>query len=51
LLGGDLEDDSDNNKFWVPGNAIKMPNKKWQVVLKTGKMLLVEESELLGDSK
>ena len=53
-LGGDLENDNsnaDDDKFWVPGNAIKMRNKKWQVVLKTRKMLLIEESELLGDSK
>jgi hypothetical protein len=50
-LGSDLEDSTDNDdKFWVPGNALKMSNKKWQLVLKTGKMLLIEESELL-DSK
>jgi hypothetical protein len=47
-LGGDKE--NAENKFWVLGTAYKMPNKKWQVVLNTGKVVLILESELL-DSK
>jgi hypothetical protein len=36
--------------FFKPGNALKMPNRMWQVVLNTGKQRLISEIELL-DSK
>jgi hypothetical protein len=48
-LGGNLDEDA-GDRFWVPGNAMKMPNKSWQVVLKTGKQLIISETKLL-DSK
>jgi hypothetical protein len=47
-LGGDEKNADD--EFWVPGNALKMPDNKWQVVLNTGKQILISELELL-DSK
>jgi hypothetical protein len=47
-LSGDKDDAE--GKFWVPGNALKMPNNMWQVVLNTGKQLLISEFKLL-DSK
>jgi hypothetical protein len=30
-LGGDKEEDEEDSEdqFWVPGNALKMPNKMW----------------------
>jgi hypothetical protein len=48
-LGGDLDEDA-GDRFWVPGNAMKTPNKSWQVVLKTGKQLIISETKSL-DSK
>jgi hypothetical protein len=45
-LGGDLDEDA-GDKFWIPGNAMKMPNKCWQVVLKTGKWILMSETKPL----